>query len=108
MHRIPGFTARGPRALAATLSLLALLSVAACKTDRPGETVVITGTVQDSGLGCWVLKSGTDTYELMNLPEKYRKAGLVATVQAKPRPDMASICMVGPIVEVLKVEEGAK
>jgi len=41
-------------------------------------------------------------------PEQFQKAGLVATVQGKPRPDMASICMVGPIVEVLKIEEGAK
>jgi hypothetical protein len=107
MRSYPGFTSSSRRVVG-VLALLALVGVAGCRSDRPGESVVITGTVKDSGFGCWVLESGSDRYELLNLPERFQKAGLVATVQGKPRPDLASICMVGPIVEVLKVEEGAK
>jgi len=108
MNRISDRTHVRPRLALVALALALLLPLAACKSDGPGESVVLTGTVQDSGLGCWVLKSGNETYELLNLPDKFRKAGLVATVHAKPRPDLASICMVGPIVDVMKIEEGAR
>lgn len=108
MNRNTATVARWSRAAAVALVLVAVACASGCREDDPGESVVLTGTLQDSGLGCWVLKSGTDTYELMNLPDEYRKAGLTATVKGKPRPDMASICMVGPIVEVLKIEESVK
>jgi hypothetical protein len=108
MDRNVAIAARWSRGAAVALALVAVAITSGCREDDPGESVVLTGTLQDSGLGCWVLKSGTDTYELMNLPDKYRKAGLAATVKGKPRPDMASICMVGPIVEILQIEESAK
>jgi hypothetical protein len=96
------------------LALLALLvpfacaPLASCKSDGPGESIVISGTVQGMGQGCWALQTRDGNYELMNLPDRYRKPGTLATIHGKPRPDMASICMLGPIVEVQKVEDGVR
>jgi inhibitor of cysteine peptidase len=54
--------------------------------------------------GCWVIDAADGTrYEPVNLPEAFRSDGLPVRAALKPRPDLASICMVGEIVELLSI-----
>ena len=105
-----------------TVLLLATVAVAAagCRTeppewvvlsDRQAETedlVDIVGTVEwmdlEGGFFAIRTEDGT-TYEVMNLPERFRDDGLPVEARAVARGDMASIRMVGPIVELVRIRE---
>ena len=65
-----------------------------------------TGTVRfiDIEGGCWVIETSDAIYEPTNLPAELRDDGLGVTFQATVRDDLASICMVGQIVELLRIE----
>jgi hypothetical protein len=54
--------------------------------------------------GCWVIETSDATYEPINLPAELRVDGLGVAFEATVRDDLASICMVGQIVELLRIE----
>ncbi|MCU0611904.1 MAG: hypothetical protein MUE60_08965, partial [Candidatus Eisenbacteria bacterium] len=58
--------------------------------------------------GCgWVLESGPhDHYEPTNLDPAFHHEGLQVWVQLRRRHDLASFCMVGPIVDVISIHTG--
>jgi hypothetical protein len=54
--------------------------------------------------GCWTLVTNTGKrYEPVNLPAAYQKDGLEVRVTLRARTDVASICMVGDLVEILSI-----
>ncbi len=65
----------------------------------------VNATVQFTPLegGCWTLAVEEKTYEPINLTEEFREDGLQVRAALKPRVDMASVCQVGQIVEVLSI-----
>lgn len=101
-------------ALAATL----VFAAAACRTEPPGWVVLsertpaseellhIVGTVAwmelEGGFFAIRAEDGT-TYEAMNLPASFREDGLPVEADAIARGDVASIRMVGPIVELVRI-----
>jgi hypothetical protein len=72
------------------------------------ELLHLVGTVEwmelEGGFFAIRAEDGT-TYEVMNLPERFQEDGLPVEARAVPRGDMASIRMVGPIVELVRIRE---
>lgn len=112
LHRIPG------RALRLVV-MLAMAGTAACGTQRNGPdwdvlmpeadsvaTTRIAGSVAFMDLegGLYVLRSDDGTnFNPTNLPEAYRTDGAAVEAEVVVREDMASIGMVGPIVDVVRI-----
>lgn len=103
------------------IALTLLLASAACRPETVNETNPIdtarvfpdtrgnhNATVRYLPLegGCWVLQSGGTNYEPINLPASYRVDGLRVNVRFRHRDDMASVCMVGPIVSIESISRG--
>jgi len=97
-----------------------VLAASGCRTeppewvvlsDRPsesGELLHLVGTVEWMNLegGFFAIRDGDGTtYEVMNLPEQFQKDALPVEARAVSRGDMASIRMVGPIVELVRIRE---
>jgi hypothetical protein len=77
----------------------------AAPSDPAVRTVA--GTVKYLGLeGGFYAIVGSDrvTYDPLNLPAEFRHDGLAVRATLRVRDDMAGIHMVGPIVEVLRIE----
>jgi hypothetical protein len=54
--------------------------------------------------GCWTI-AVTDAYYLpLNLPADFKRDGLPVRVEFRERDDYGSICMVGPVVEILSIQ----
>lgn len=67
------------------------------------STVHLTGTIQrvTLGMGAWTLVTDQgDTYELHRPPADLCKAGLAVAVQGQIRSDVATLAMVGPVLEI--------
>ncbi|MDA0329862.1 MAG: hypothetical protein O2958_12755 [Gemmatimonadetes bacterium] len=47
--------------------------------------------------------SATGVLEPINLPEAFRVDGLVVNYDADPRPDLASICQIGQLIELTRI-----
>ncbi|MEP7327058.1 MAG: hypothetical protein ABI836_13995 [Gemmatimonadota bacterium] len=69
----------------------------------------LTGTVRAVGIegGCW--RFDADDGRSFEIARAGAPAGLLqdgrkATLEVRARPDLMSTCMIGPIVEVVKVE----
>jgi hypothetical protein len=92
-----------------TILLLFLLSfLASCDFSSDDKTFAIEGTVKFSAveLGCWFVLATDDTrYEPINLPEELKQDGLFVKLIVRPRDDAVSICMVGRLVEIVRVVE---
>jgi heat shock protein HslJ len=76
------------------------------ETAGSGPTVHITGTVHHLDLegGVFVIRDADGTqYNPVNLPDAFRVDGMAVEVDARRRDDMASIGMVGPLVELLRI-----
>lgn len=71
------------------------------------DTLSLTGQIEKIEVDCggWGLQTDDEFYELVKLPEEYRVDGVRARMEVKLRKDLGSCAMVGPIVEVLQVEE---
>lgn len=98
--------------LAAPLSFIIWISCTASKKIQPpaDKTVLtIVGTMHRIEIegGCWQFESETgESYELVgDQSRKLQVEGRRAKLQIKPRPDLASICMTGKIVEVIEILE---
>jgi hypothetical protein len=90
----------------ATIILLSLL--ASCDFSDDDKTFAIVGTVKFSQVegGCWFVLATDDTrYEPLNMPEELREDGLDVKLIVRPRDDAVSICMVGRLVEIVRVVE---
>ncbi|MBF2087587.1 MAG: hypothetical protein IGR80_15830 [Synechococcales cyanobacterium K44_A2020_017] len=67
------------------------------------STVHLSGTIQrvTLGMGAWTLVTDQgDTYELHRPPADLCNAGLAVTVQGQIRSDIATLAMVGPVLEI--------
>jgi hypothetical protein len=53
--------------------------------------------------GCWALKIGGELRQPVNLPAEFRQDGLAVSVVIEPVENMASICMIGPIVRIVTI-----
>jgi hypothetical protein len=53
--------------------------------------------------GCWRLTTDGTNYEPVSLDQEFQENGLLVRAALKLRPDLASICQVGQIVEVLSI-----
>jgi hypothetical protein len=95
-----------------TLLLFSALVLSACSAsqmpnDASDADLRFDGTVAYTDLegGAWTLEAydGT-TYEPINLAEEHRERGLRVRVWADRRDDMASILMVGPLIEIRRLD----
>lgn len=96
-------------------ALLLVVPLAGCPATGPGASGVVqegdvvsgTGTIRyfDIEGGFFAIRGDDDkTYDPMNLAEEYQRDGQRVRFRAKLRNDMGSFHMVGPIVEILKIE----
>lgn len=73
-----------------------------------GAVLHIIGTVHHLTIegGLFVIRDGHGVqYDPTNLPERFRKDGMLVEVEAQRRDDMASIGMVGPIIALRRIRE---
>jgi hypothetical protein len=75
-----------------------------CDVTTPDLSEVGTVRFLEIEGGCWVIETSDAVYEPTNLPEALREDGLGVTFQATVRDDLASICMVGPIVQLHRIQ----
>lgn len=103
------------------LCLLIVMSLSSCggvsgsgwvelkrQSSESGQTLHITGTVRHLELegGLFVIRDPQGTqYNPINLPDAFRHEGLAVEAEARRRDDMASIGMVGPIIELLRIRQ---
>ena len=90
-------------------AVLVLVSsaLAACSATDPFDDapIVFDGVVTFSEFGGWVIKATDGTqYEPINLAAEDREEGLRVRVWADVREEMASTLMVGPIIEIRRLE----
>ena len=88
---------------------LTLVVVLGCHTAVSPGNLNITGAVHHIDLegGFWAIR-GDDgaTYDpVKGLPTEYQTEGLRVQVEAKPRPDVASIHMTGTMIEIVKIRK---
>lgn len=82
----------------------------ALRPEAAGSSPIlhITGTVHQLDLegGVFMIRDAEGTnYNPMNLPEAFRADGMAVEAEARRRDDMASIGMVGPLVELLRIRK---
>jgi len=53
--------------------------------------------------GCWGIESDGTIYEPIDLPEAMRIDGLVVVYEAEVLLDRASICQIGPVIDLLRI-----
>lgn len=96
------------------LGIVAILAAGACRAEEavrtpgpaplppPGQSLAVEATVRHVPLegGCWVLETSSGTYEPMGLPQSLRRDGQKVLAWVRQAGDIASICMVGTIVQV--------
>jgi hypothetical protein len=76
-------------------------------STEPAKTqneITLTGTVEHLGIegGCTVLRTdGNKVYELKGGDPQVIKVGAHVTIKGKVRNDLATICQVGPVFEVI-------
>jgi hypothetical protein len=69
--------------------------------ERGGAEGVV--TFADVEGGCWGIESVGEMYEPIDLPEAMRTDGLVVLFEAVELPDRASICQIGPVIDLLRI-----
>jgi hypothetical protein len=100
---------RAVRVLAAILvSALGACQDISTPTDPPLDdpnAFVVNGTIRylDIEGGCWAFQVDPRTagYQPVGLPPEFRRDGLAVRAALKPRGDLVSFCMIGPIAEVV-------
>jgi hypothetical protein len=88
--------------------LCAVFMVCACReTTKPPDLIVGTGTIVPRQAECssWFVRSDTgQLYELTALGSEFQQKYLRVRFTLRERPDLASVCMVGPIADVVSIE----
>jgi len=99
---------RAHRAARAALIPFFVLAGSCGVTDPDFEGDGIVRFIDVEG-GCWAIDSGDQSFEPINLPDDFRLDGLAVVFEADARPDLASICQVGRIVDLdfIQVAAGA-
>ncbi|HJU88096.1 MAG TPA: hypothetical protein VJ672_01805 [Gemmatimonadaceae bacterium] len=105
------------RAFVKVVGVALALALAGCSsgtTSPDGDVIVVDGTVRGTGVvhfynleGGFFAIRGDDnvTYDPMEgMPESFRQDGLRVRFEGKVRDDMASIHMVGRIIELLDID----
>ena len=83
----------------------AVLCVAAAGCGVTTPEIDADGVVRFIDLegGCWGIVADGVTFEPVNLPESMRVDGLAVNFEAEELEDRASICQIGPIIELLRI-----
>ncbi|GHJ45424.1 hypothetical protein Cs7R123_27660 [Catellatospora sp. TT07R-123] len=70
------------------------------------DEITVTGTVEHVDLegGCTVLRASGKTYELMGGDRDVITPGARLTVTGRIRTDIATICQMGPVLEVISAQ----
>ena len=98
---------RYKKAWTAGVVLLGTFAASACGlVDPEYSTEGVVHFLEIEG-GCWVIEVGTETIEPIDLPEDFKVDGLRVFFEGERRDDLASICMVGPIVELLDIRRSS-
>jgi hypothetical protein len=66
-------------------------------------SITVKGKIERQGFGSgtWALVAATgQTYELYQAPPDLRKVGLMVEVEGTVRDDIATLAMIGPVLEV--------
>lgn len=74
-------------------------------TTKPGAgEIVVTGQVEFVELegGCLVLRTPSQTYELMGVDRETARHGARLTVRGRVRADVMTICQMGPVLEAIE------
>lgn len=90
---------------AAALALAGLAFVGPCESDETLGAGVIR-SVQIEG-GCWELRTEGEEYEVLNLEEdfpSFAEDGLSVRFEGEIRDDVATICQLGPNLELHELE----
>lgn len=119
--RTPALSAAPKRIPARAAILLLALGLGACAGAGPstdeGDWDVLRGTADTEEVqriggtvrflevegGVYVIRTDDTDYDPTNLPESYRVDGLAVEADVLVRGDVASIRMVGPVVEVVRI-----
>jgi hypothetical protein len=75
-------------------------------TDPAGSGAGVDGVIHYAPIegGCWTLTvPPSHVYQPIDLPAAFQHDGMAVRVAFKERPDMGSICMVGPLVQILSI-----
>jgi hypothetical protein len=118
---IPGPTRRrlalATRLAGLSVALVLATSAFSCSTNAqdPGQdppvddpdAFWVNATVEFTPVegGCWRLTTDETNYEPVSLDQEFQEDGLPVRAALKARPDLASICQVGQIVEVLSIRK---
>jgi hypothetical protein len=95
----------GMRIRALSFAVLAVLATGtSCGITTPDLDDVGTVELIDIEGGCWVIQTSDAVYEPINLPSEMRTDGLSVSFEATERDDLASICQVGRIIELLRIQ----
>ncbi len=86
----------------AVLFALTLL-LHACGLIEPEVDALGTVRFIDIEGGCWVIDTPTQRFEPINLSSEFRIDGVGVLFQANERPDLASVCQAGRIVELTSI-----
>jgi hypothetical protein len=84
--------------------LIISLFCASCSTSS--EYIEAQGTITYVGLegGFWgILASDGRKFDPVNLPDKFKKDGLIVRVKLRPRDELAGTHMWGQMVEVIEI-----
>ncbi len=95
---------RRHRAIAVLVLVSLSCGTATCSATGPELDTVGTVTFHDIEGGCWTIEIEEEGYEPINLPEEFKDDGLQVNFKADFRDDMASVCMVGRLIELHEIE----
>lgn len=99
-----------PAAIVLTLGIITgAILLTSCSEEGPLDETTIQAEAVVTRLeiegGCWVLDTGSETYDPVNLGEAFQRDGLEVVFTAKRLGNVDSICQVGPIVEIVDIRE---
>ncbi len=94
------------------MTLAAAVAVSGCGVvgigddDDDANEIEAVGVVEFIAVegGCWSIRSRDDVYEPLDLPEDMKIDGLVVEFEGEIRIDVASICQIGPIIDLKEIE----
>lgn len=83
---------------------LALMTLVACSascgvTDVQPLQEGVVRFIQVEG-GCWAIDTADERLEPIGLPEEFRVDGLAISFTEEARPELASVCQVGRVIEI--------
>jgi len=98
---------RYAKLLTGIFSLIFLFSACTEPTAMKDGELQIEGEVTYKTIegGFWAIQDQDQTYEPINLSEDYQQEGLKVQVSANEAKDMASVHMVGPIIEIVSIRK---